>query len=112
MELHKKRCVPCEGGEPPLTPEQIERLKPQVSGWEVTTVDHHPSLAKSFTFKDFADSIAFVNKVRDVAETEGHHPDLHIHWNKVRVENWTHAIGGLHENDFILAAKIDRLTKR
>ncbi len=110
MELLKKKCVPCEGGEPPLKPEEIQKLQPQVPEWSVETVDGHPSLVKTFTFKDFAGAIDFVNQVKDVAEDEGHHPDLHIHWNTVRVENWTHATGGLHENDFILAAKIDRIT--
>ncbi|MBI4425960.1 MAG: 4a-hydroxytetrahydrobiopterin dehydratase [Candidatus Kerfeldbacteria bacterium] len=109
--LAGKKCVPCEGGEPPLRPDQIDQFRPQVPDWHVETVDGHPSLVKTFTFKDFVGSIDFVNKVRDVAEGEGHHPDLKIHWNKVRVENWTHATGGLHENDFILAAKIDQLVK-
>ena len=108
-DLTKLRCVACEGGEPPLRPEEIEALKPQVPDWEVTTVDGHPSLGKTFRFKDFLESIDFVNQVKDVAEAEGHHPDLFIHWNTVRVENWTHATGGLHQNDFILAAKIDTL---
>jgi len=109
MDLIKKRCIPCEGGEPALTPEEIAKLLPQVPEWEATEVDGHPSLVKTLKFKDFVGSIDFVNKVKDIAESEGHHPDLHIHWNKVRVENWTHAIGGLHENDFILAAKINAL---
>lgn len=110
MELIHKRCVPCEGGEPPLKQEQITEMLTQVSGWRGEMVEDHPVLTKTFRFKDFVGSIAFVNKVKDVAEAEGHHPDLKIHWNTVRVENWTHAIGGLHENDFILAAKIDRLS--
>lgn len=109
MDLIQKKCVACEGGEPPLQPAEIKKLQPQVPDWQVTTVDGHPSLGKTFTFKDFVDSIAFVNKVKDIAESEGHHPDVHIHWNQVRLENWTHATGGLHENDFILAAKINRL---
>lgn len=109
MDLTKLKCVACEGGEPPLTAEEIEALKPQVPTWEVHTVDGHPSLGKTFTFKDFVGSIDFVNKVKDVAEGEGHHPDLSIHWDTVRVENWTHATGGLHQNDFILAAKIDQI---
>lgn len=110
MELLKRKCVPCEGGEPPLKQEQITEMLTQVPKWRVETVNGHPVLTKTFPCKDFVGSIVFVNKVKDVAEAEGHHPDLKIHWNKVRVENWTHAIGGLHENDFILAAKIDRLS--
>lgn len=109
MELRQKRCVPCEGGEPPLKPADVDRLLAQVSGWRVETVEDHPVLTKTFRFKDFVGAVEFVNKIKDVAEAEGHHPDLRIHWNTVRVENWTHATGGLHENDFILAAKIDRL---
>ncbi len=106
--LHQ-RCVACQGGEPQLTADEITALKPQVADWAVMTVDGHPSLVKTFHFKDFVGSITFVDKVKDVAETEAHHPDLHIHWNTVRVENWTHATGGLHQNDFILAAKINAL---
>lgn len=109
IDLTKLKCVACEDGEPPLTAAEIEAFKPQVPTWEVHTVDSHPSLGKTFTFKNFVESIAFINAVKDVAEGEGHHPDLFIHWNTVRVENWTHATGGLHQNDFILAAKIDRL---
>ena len=108
-KLTAKHCVPCNNGEPPLKPEEIAKLQPQVPDWQVHTVDGHPSLGKTFTFKNFADSIAFVNKVKDVAEGEGHHPDVNIHWGIVRLENWTHATGGLHENDFILAAKINRI---
>ena len=103
------KCVACEGGEPPLKPEEIKALQPQVPDWEVMTVDGHPSLGRTFMFKDFVGSVDFVNKVKDVAESEGHHPDVQIHWNKVRLENWTHATGGLHQNDFVLAAKIDQL---
>jgi 4a-hydroxytetrahydrobiopterin dehydratase len=109
MELTKKKCVPCEGGEPPLSPEAIAKLQPHVPDWEVHTVDGHPSLGRTFKFKNFVESVDFVNKVKDVAEAEGHHPDVNIHWGTVRLENWTHATGGLHENDFILAAKIDRV---
>lgn len=108
-ELLRKKCIPCKGGESPLEPEEIEKLLPMVPDWAVTAVDGHPSLTKTFRFKDFVGSIDFINKVKDVAEREGHHPDLHVHWNEVRVENWTHATGGLHQNDFILAAKIDQI---
>lgn len=111
MDLTQKRCVPCEGGEPPATDGEIQQLLKAVPGWTVTEVGGIKRLTKTFTFKNFVESIAFVNKVKDVAETEGHHPDLHISWNTVRAENWTHAIKGLHENDFILAAKIDALLK-
>ena len=104
------RCVGCRGDEPQLEPPVIQKLLPQVPGWKVgQTLDGHPMITKTYKFKDFVGSIDFVNKVKDVAEAEGHHPDLYIRWNKVRLENWTHAIGGLHRNDFILAAKVEQL---
>ena len=106
MELSKKKCVPCEGGIPKLGPEQVKDLLRQLDGWSV----HDDRLRKHYRFKDFKQAMAFVNGVADVAEEEGHHPDLRVHsWNCVDVEIWTHAIGGLSENDFILAAKIDRV---
>lgn len=107
-QLTSQRCVPCQGGEPPLADGEVAKFLQQVSGWSVSSVDGHPSLGKTFHFANFVESVDFVLRIRDVAEAEGHHPDLAIHWNTVRVENWTHAIGGLHENDFILAAKIDQ----
>lgn len=103
--LADKSCVPCRGGIPPLTAAQIAPLAAQVDGWEVVR-DHH--LRKTFTFRDFARALAFVNRVGAVAEAEGHHPDLHLSWGRVVVEIWTHAIDGLTESDFVLAAKIDR----
>ncbi len=106
--LHRQ-CVPCEGGEPPATAEEIQRLLKNVRDWTVVDVDGVKRLTRTFMFKNFVGSVDFVNRLKDVAEAEGHHPDLHISWNKVRVENWTHAIKGLHQNDFILAAKIDAL---
>lgn len=108
-ELERAKCVPCEGGEPPLTPEQVQLLLPSVPGWVSMAVDGHPSLVRVFTFKNFAESVMFVNRVNEVAEAEGHHPDVTIHWGTVRLELWTHATGGLHRNDFILAAKISSL---
>ena len=108
-KLTHQRCAACEGGEPPLRPDEIAKLQPEVPDWQVSTIDGHPSLGKTFHFKNFAQSIDFVNKVRDIAEGEGHHPDVMIHWDTVRLENWTHATGGLHKNDFILAAKINQI---
>jgi len=106
-DLAQKTCVACEGGTPPLTPEQIQQLLPQVNDWQVLENKH---IEKNFTFKDFKELMQFVNRVADVAEAEGHHPDLHIFYNKLRIELWTHAVKGLSENDFILAAKIDELS--
>ncbi len=112
-ELTSKRCVPCEGGIPPATDEEIARLLPQVSGWEVRELEINTvrmkSLQKRMTFKDFRSAMAFLRKVEDLAEQEGHHPDFCVHYNKVDFTLYTHAIRGLHENDFILAAKINSL---
>ena len=104
--LERRKCAFCEGGTAPLTNDQAEPLLAQVSQeWKI----EQSTLTRTFRFRDFAGSMAFVNQVAEIAEQEGHHPDLHISWNKVRVELTTHAIHGLSENDFILAAKIDQL---
>jgi len=105
--LAAKSCVPCRGGVPPLTAEAADRLLPQVEGWRLE--QNATRLTRRFEFRDFVEAMKFVNRVADLAEQEGHHPDFAIHWNKVDLTLWTHKIGGLHENDFILAAKIDRL---
>ncbi len=106
MELSQKKCVPCEGGTPPLTREQIEPYLPQVPRWELI---ENKMIRKKFKFKDFKEAMAFVNKVAGLAEEEGHHPDIHVSWNKVTLELSTHAIKGLSGNDFIVAAKIEKL---
>ena len=105
MDLTKKKCIPCEAGTPPLRQDKINELLKEVSGW-VLKEGH---LYKKFKFKDFAEAMKFVNSVADIAESEGHHPDFCVHYNKVEFEIWTHAINGLSENDFILAAKIDNV---
>ncbi len=105
-DLASKHCVPCRGGVPPLAGKELERLAEQVPGWRV--VDGH-HLTKTFKFPDFRQALAFVNKVGNVAEEEGHHPDILLSWGKAEVTTWTHAINGLTESDFILAAKIDRI---
>ena len=104
-DLRARRCVPCEGGVPKLGSEEIARLKPQVPAW---TVDGD-RLRRKLVFKNFVEAMRFVNRMADVAEAEGHHPDFSVHYREVEVSVWTHAIGGLSENDFILAAKIDAL---
>lgn len=91
------------------TNEYIRQWLPQVPGWRVVEVDGVKRITKTFRFKDFTAAMRFVNQAAGVAEGEGHHPDIHISWNTVRLEAWTHAIKGLHENDFILAAKINAL---
>ncbi len=97
--------MPCEGGVPKLTADEIARLAPQVPDWEVRDERLH----RTFTFPSFVDAMAFLNRVAEVAEAEGHHPDFCVHYRRVEMTIWTHAIGGLSENDFILAAKIDAL---
>jgi len=105
-ELAAKSCVPCRGGVPSLRGEELEKLQTQVPEWGVIQ-EHH--LRRVFTFPDFVSALAFVNKVGEIAEKEGHHPDIYLTWGKVEITIWTHKINGLTESDFILAAKIDTL---
>jgi 4a-hydroxytetrahydrobiopterin dehydratase len=107
MNLSQKHCVPCEGGAPPMTAEEVAKLMPQISPeWKS---DANALIVREFKFNNFAETMAFVNKVADLAETEGHHPDMHVSYGKVVIKIWTHAIRGLSESDFVLAAKIDLL---
>jgi len=107
-ELRTRKCVPCEGGVPRLTPEETEAHCRTVSGWEV--VHNGERIRREWVVKNFLAGMAFFEKVAEVAEAEGHHPDLHlVGYRNVAIEIWTHAIGGLSENDFILAAKINEL---
>lgn len=107
-ELTRKRCAPCEGGVARYTPEQSQEQLAQLSGWSLSADGLR--IRKSWVMKDFLAAIDFFRHVAELAEAEGHHPDLHLErYRHVTVELWTHAIGGLSENDFILAAKIDRL---
>lgn len=109
-DLATRHCVPCEGGTPPMARAEAEPLLAQVPGW--TLVDAEPlKIARSIKLKDFAQAMAFVNNVGELAEAEGHHPDFCVSWNRVRLELFTHAIGGLSENDFIMAAKINQLRR-
>lgn len=106
--LSESSCVPCRGGVPTLTDAEIAALMPQVPGWEVVERDGIRRLRRSYDFPDFRTAMTFAVRLGELAEREGHHPDLHLAWGRVTVEVWTHKIGGLHENDFILAAKCDR----
>jgi len=107
MELTKRKCKPCEGGVPKLTtPEILEYQNGLKEPWEVAD---EMKIMKDFQFTDYPEVIGFVNKVADLAEEEGHHPVMHVFFSMVKVELWTHAILGLSENDFILAAIIDEL---
>jgi len=106
--LADKKCVPCRGGVPPLKGNELTRLHANVPDWTVTN-EHH--LHREFRFPDFKLALAFVNRVGEVAEEQGHHPDILLAWGKAGVTLWTHKIDGLTESDFIMAAKIDRLSK-
>jgi 4a-hydroxytetrahydrobiopterin dehydratase len=104
--LADRRCVPCLGGTPPLSPAEIRPLLRLVQGWQV---EDGKKLLKSYRFENFVQAVDFVNAVTAVAEHEGHHPDLYVRWGEVRVYLWTHKIDGLTESDFVMAAKIDRV---
>ena len=105
MDLKEKKCKPCDGKMKPMSPEAAQAMRAHVPKWSIRK--DSPRLWREYTFKDFARAMKFVNKVAEVAEAEQHHPDIHIHWNLVKLVLWTHDIGGLSENDFILAAKLD-----
>lgn len=107
--LADKQCVPCRGGVPPLPGAEQETLLKQLPpGWQVVNAHH---LQRQFDFSDFAAALTFTNQVGSIAEEQGHHPEIHLGWGKVRLEIWTHAIDGLTESDFILAAKIDGIPR-
>lgn len=107
-QLRAKRCLPCEGGVPKLTTDEAQAQLANLSGWSTTSDGKR--IRKEWTVKNFMAGLRFFNKVAEIAEAEGHHPDLHIvGYRGVTIEIWTHAIDGLSENDFILAAKIDQL---
>ncbi len=108
-DLTKKKCVPCEGGTPPFTTKEAEDYLKQVKDWKLVG----NKIERDLKFKDFVAAMKFINKVADLAEQEQHHPDITVYsWNKVKLVTYTHAIGGLSENDFILAAKINKLLKK
>lgn len=102
--LAARKCEPCEKGTPALQGSELRELYGQLEGWNLVN-EHH--LEKEYNFKDFRQALDFVNRLGEVAEQEGHHPDVFLTWGKVKVTLWTHSVGGLSENDFILAAKAD-----
>ena len=106
MALADQQCIPCRGGVPPLPRARIDELLRELgSGWALNAKGH---LQRTYEFADFAAAIAFANRVGDIAEQQGHHPDLYVAWGKCGVEIWTHKVDGLTESDFFLAAKADR----
>ena len=113
-DLAQRDCIPCKGGVPPLTLEELQPLLPQVPDWQLA---EKPSerygsaryLTRAYRFKNFKDAMAFAVRVGDLAEAQQHHPDLYVAWGTVRVEIWTHKIGGLTESDAVFAAKCDAL---
>lgn len=107
MDLLLKKCIVCEGGRPPLNKRQIEKYLPKTPGWSASA--DFKKIGREFKFNDFNEAVKFINRVAELAESEGHHPDLHVFYNRVFIELWTHAINGLSENDFILAAKINTI---
>lgn len=108
-ELAQLKCVACRGGEPTLTESEIAELHPQVPEWQIVVRDGTPHLERVFKLKNFIEAVAFTNKIAMIAEKEDHHPLIITEWGRVTVQWWTHKIKGLHKNDFIMAAKTDRL---
>jgi 4a-hydroxytetrahydrobiopterin dehydratase len=104
--LADKECIPCKGNVPPLKGNNLKNLQQQLQGWDVVN-EHH--LSKQYKFPNFVTALKFVNRVGELAESIGHHPDLYLTWGKAKIEIWTHKIDGLTESDFILAAKIDKI---
>lgn len=105
MSLAEKHCLPCKGGVPPLDGGETERLLKELSGWRID----EGKLTREIKFKNFKEPVAMANLIAELADREGHHPDLHIYWGRLKIVLYTHKINGLTESDFILAAKIDRL---
>ena len=106
-DLATRKCEPCESGTGALKGDELRKIYGQLDGGWTLVNEHH--LEKEFRFKDFVEALGFVNRLGEVAEQEGHHPDLFLTWGKVKVTLWTHSVGGLSENDFILAAKADQV---
>lgn len=106
--LTSKKCIPCSVDMPPMERAKAEDLIKDLPDWQLTEENNILRIKKVYKFKDFKEALSFVNKVGAIAEAEGHHPNINLHdWNKVEIENYTHKINGLHENDFILATKIE-----
>lgn len=107
--LNKLKCVPCRGGEPTVTDLEIKELHPQVQEWEIVERNSIKRLERVFKFNNFKEALEFTNKIGEIAEEEGHHPVIVTEWGRVKVSWWTHKIKGLHQNDFIMAAKTNEI---
>lgn len=107
-QLTQMKCTACRKGEPTVTDKEIAEFRPQVPDWSIVEVEGIKRLERAFGFDTFVHALAFTNKIGELAEKEGHHPGLLTEWGKVTVSWWTHKIGGLHRNDFIMAAKTDQ----
>jgi 4a-hydroxytetrahydrobiopterin dehydratase len=108
-DLKNQHCEACRADAPRVTPEEVDRLKPQIPEWKLLERDGVPRLERTYAFRNFADALAFTNRVGALAEEEGHHPEIITEWGRVRVAWWTHKIRGLHRNDFVMAARSDGL---
>jgi 4a-hydroxytetrahydrobiopterin dehydratase len=106
--LAQMKCVPCRGGTPPLDAGKRAALLARLEGWSLNAAGH---LEKTFLFRDFKEALAFVDRIGELAEGQGHHPDVYLSWGRVRLELWTHKIEGLTQSDFVLAAKMDALLR-
>lgn len=109
MDISSLKCVACRGGDPALEEAEINELKPNVSDWDIVEVEGIQRLQRVYKLKDFVAALDFTNKIGVIAEEEDHHPLIITEWGRVTVQWWTHVVKGLHKNDFIMAAKIDRL---
>ena len=110
-QLAEQKCVACTGGEPRVTEAEIAQLKPEIPDWSIVEEEGESRLKRTYKFPDFLTALDFTNQVGDEAEKAGHHPALLTEWGKVTVSWWTHAISGLHKNDFIMAAKTDKIAE-
>lgn len=111
-QLAQQECVPCTGDSPQISESDIAQLKPQIPDWSIVEEEGESRLKRTYKFPDFLSALDFTNQVGDAAEKVGHHPALLTEWGKVTVSWWTHSIGGLHKNDFIMAAKTDRIASQ
>lgn len=107
--LAKQECIPCKGDEPTVTEEEIKEYKSEVPKWEIKDRDGVKQLERTYEFDNFEEALEFTNLVGEAAEKQDHHPKLVTEWGKVKVTWWTHKIGGLHKNDFVMAARSDEL---